>query len=115
MTAMNATTGRAGRFSSLRNVISLAGAAVTTGSAVLFAVLFLLQLLGYLTNPYLGLVVFGVLPLLFLLGLLLIPVGIVWARGHVERTLHTWPRLDLNEPRHRWLTSCSWWGRSAIW
>ena len=59
-----------------RNPVSLVGAALATAMAVLFLVLFLLQLLGYLTNPYMGLLVFISVPALFILGLLAIRHGI---------------------------------------
>ena len=48
---------------------------LTTISAVLFLVVFLADVFGLHTNPYLGIVFFLVLPGLFLLGLLLIPLG----------------------------------------
>jgi hypothetical protein len=81
-----------------RNPISLLGAAIAGACTLLFAALFVLDSLGYLTNPYLGLVTFIALPLGFVLGLFLVPAGVVWAgrRGRAGRP--TWPTLDLNEP-----------------
>ena len=51
------------------------GAALVTLSAVLFLFVFLLDLFGLHTNPYLGIVFFLVMPALFVLGLLMIPLG----------------------------------------
>jgi hypothetical protein len=78
---------------------------LTTISAVLFVVVLLADLLGLHTNPYQGVVFFLVLPVLFVLGLLLIPLG-AWIE-HRRRaagkppTSVEWPRLDLNDPRQR--------------
>ena len=58
-----------------RHVVSLAGAALTTISAVLFLVVFLADLFGLHSNPYVGIVFFLVLPAIFLLGLALMPLG----------------------------------------
>ena len=62
--------------SAARNPISLAGAAIATAMAVLFLVLLALEAAGQLRNPYLGLLLFVAVPAVFLLGLLLIPLGI---------------------------------------
>jgi hypothetical protein len=66
---------------------------------------FLADLFGLHTNPYLGIVFFLVLPGIFLLGLLLVPTG-AWIerrrqrRGRQPSTPH-WPRLDLNDSVQR--------------
>ena len=43
--------------------------------AVLFLVLLLLEAVGAIENPYIGLLLFVTVPLLFVIGLLLIPIG----------------------------------------
>src|SRR5476649_1468682 len=89
----------------VRNTISVVGMALTTMSATLFLVVFLADLFGWHTNPYLGIVFFLVLPAFFIFGLLLIPFG-AWlerrkrARGKGPSDLR-WPRLDLNDPAQR--------------
>ena len=78
---------------------------LTTVSAVLFLVVFLADLFGFHTNPYLGILFFLILPGIFLFGLALIPIG-AWlerrrrARGKAPSEIH-WPRLDLNDPVQR--------------
>lgn len=57
------------------NGLSKLGAAFATAAAVTFVVFQLLSLLGLLTNAYIGLVLYLGFPSLFILGLLLIPVG----------------------------------------
>jgi hypothetical protein len=89
----------------IRCPISVAGMVLTTISAVLFLVVFLADLFGWHSNPYVGIVFFLILPGIFLFGLILIPLG-AWrerrrrARGHGPSALH-WPRVDLNDPIQR--------------
>jgi hypothetical protein len=61
----------------IRSPLSIAGMVLTTISAVVFLVVFLADLFGMHTNPYVGILFFLVLPALFVLGLLMIPLG-VW-------------------------------------
>ena len=78
---------------------------LTTISASVFLIVFLADLFGLHTNPYLGILFFLVLPGVFLFGLALIPLG-AWlerrrrARGRPSSQIH-WPRVDLNDPVHR--------------
>src|SRR6476646_2277652 len=89
----------------IRSPISVVGMALTTMSAVLFLIVFLADLFGWHTNPYLGIVFFLILPGVFLFGLLLIPLG-AWierrrrARGRAPSEVY-WPRIDLNDPAQR--------------
>src|SRR6476646_4022112 len=89
----------------IRSPISVVGMALTTMSAVLFLIVFLADLFGWHTNPYLGIVFFLILPGVFLFGLALIPFG-AWierrrrARGRAPSEVH-WPRIDLNDPAQR--------------
>jgi nitrate/TMAO reductase-like tetraheme cytochrome c subunit len=89
----------------IRTPISVVGMVLTTISAVLFLVVFLADLFGWHTNPYIGIVFFLILPAVFLFGLALIPIG-AWierrrrARGRAPSEVH-WPRIDLNDPAQR--------------
>ena len=69
----------------LRNPISRIGVALTTASALLFLFLLAALTAGFLQNPYSGLVVFVLVPALFVVGLLLIPVGLRIERRRVAR------------------------------
>ena len=94
--------------SGLRNPISIVGAFLTTFSAVLFLVVFLADLFGLHTNPYIGIVFFLILPGFFLLGLALIPVG-AWLerrrrKSGLGASIVDWPKLDLNNPHQRKVT-----------
>lgn len=86
-------------FSLARTPLASLGVVLTTLCGVLFVVLFLIDSLGWFTNPYVGLVLFVALPIGFVAGLALIPIG---------NAIHTrsgeafvWPLLNLNEPTHR--------------
>lgn len=89
----------------IRSPVSVVGMVLTTVSAVVFLVVFLADLFGLHTNPYLGILFFLILPSLFLIGLVLIPIGAWIERRRLARGLTPsamqWPRLDLNSPRHR--------------
>jgi len=88
-----------------RNTLSIIGATLATLGALLFLIVFLLDLFGFHTNPYIGILFFLVFPGVFLFGLVLIPIGI-WierrrrAAGHAP-SHPRWPRIDLNDPRKR--------------
>jgi hypothetical protein len=90
--------------SSLRHPVSLAGAAIATASAIGFLALGAADLLGLFRNPYAGLVIFVLLPAVFIGGLLLIPVG-VWLRRRALRRdparSDEWPVLDFRLRRVR--------------
>ena len=89
----------------LRNPLSILGMVVAATSAVVFIAVFLLDLFGLHTNPYLGILFFLLLPTLFIAGLVLVPIG-VWRErrriraGHPASVLR-WPSLDLNDPVQR--------------
>jgi hypothetical protein len=89
----------------IRSPISIAGMVLTTISAVVFVIVLLADLFGLHSNPYWGILFFLILPALFVLGLLLIPLG-AWverrrrAAGKPPASIE-WPRIDLNDPVHR--------------
>ena len=88
----------------LRNPVSFAGSALATASALLFLVVFLADLFGLHSNPYIGIVFFLVLPGVFLFGLALVPLG-AWLQRRRYQQGHPavphWPRIDLNDPAQR--------------
>lgn len=90
-----------------RNPLSLLGAALTTASAVLVLTLFGLDLVGYHGGPYVGILTYVLLPSVFVLGLLLIPLGAAWERRRARKALDRgeppprFPVVDLNLDRVR--------------
>ena len=85
-----------------RNPISLAGVVLTTSSAVtLVAFWFYFVFLPGPPHPYLGILIFLTLPGVFVLGLLLIPVGILLRRRALRargELLQEYPQVDLALP-----------------
>ncbi len=77
--------------------------AIATAMATVFLALAALHLAGFLANPYVGLLVFVAVPLLFLAGLALIPIGAWWTARRRARAGGTaeWPVIDLRQPRQR--------------
>ena len=87
----------------LRNPIAALGVALTTAAGLLFVFLVIVQAVGLLPSPYVGLVVYVMAPGIFTIGLVLIPVGLWIERRRVRRgrPVPTWPRFDLNDPAMR--------------
>jgi nitrate/TMAO reductase-like tetraheme cytochrome c subunit len=84
--------------------LSIAGALLTTGAAAIFIALIIAALFGMLTNPYAGVVVFVLIPAVFVLGLLQIPAGIWLQRRKLRRDPTApveWPVLDFGRRRVR--------------
>jgi hypothetical protein len=80
-----------------RHPLAIAGALITTASAVAFLALAIAVLAGLFDNPYAGLVVFVAIPVLFVIGLLLIPLGMWLQARRLERdpgAAAEWPVLD---------------------
>jgi hypothetical protein len=89
-----------------RHPLTITGVAIVTISALFFLFVLLLDEFGWHTNPYLGIVFFIIVPAVFVLGLLLIPIGVWRSRRRRRRGLAAahFPRVDLNDPRHRRVT-----------
>ncbi|HYL91856.1 MAG TPA: NapC/NirT family cytochrome c, partial [Alphaproteobacteria bacterium] len=86
------------------NVISLVGVVVVTIGGVTWLLLLPTTIRGAYLHPYIGILVYLFLPMLFVAGLLLIPVGIYWNRRR-QRKLGIYPAdfppLDLKNPELR--------------
>jgi len=94
----------------LRHPVSFAGAALATVSGLSILALFTSSLFGFEGGgPYVGILAYVLLPGLFVLGLLLMPVGLALARRRRIRLAATGssepklPILDFNSPRMRTL------------
>jgi len=62
------------------NWISLIGVVVVTAATVTWLVFLPITIRGGILHPYFGLIVYLMLPGIFIAGLLLIPIGILWNR-----------------------------------
>ena len=87
-----------------RHPLSLTGSAIATASAILFLVFFSLDTLGLHGHPYFGILAYLIVPALFVVGLLLIPIGVHRARRSAKAG-GEFPVLDFNHPsvRNRFL------------
>lgn len=88
------------------NPISLIGGAVTTASALILIGFWVVAFFGHggANNPYLGIIFDLILPGLFILGLLLIPIGILLRRRHLKATGQVpsiFPEIDFRDPVFR--------------
>lgn len=97
-------------FSSItRNGLSLFGTGLAIASLVLIISLFVIEGMGYDGGPYLGILIFLILPMIFVVGLLLIPLGSFLYRRSLRKvpggkSVPLLPIFDLNKPKTRnWL------------
>ncbi len=88
----------------LYNWLSLTGFVLVANSLILILILFIFSVFSAESNTYLGLYIYIILPAFLVLGLILIPVGILFSiRKKKKETLSTgaWPVFDLNLKRTR--------------
>ena len=91
------------------NGISLIGTALAIASLVLIVSLFVMEQLGFEGGPYIGILTYLILPVLFVTGLVLIPVGAVLYRRSLRRMpggegTPLLPVFDLNNTKtRRWM------------
>jgi nitrate/TMAO reductase-like tetraheme cytochrome c subunit len=93
-----------GRAALSRHPVAIAGVLLTTISAVVFVGVLIADAFGLIGNPYAGLVAFIAIPAFFVLGLLLIPLGLrLEARRERRdpRMARDWPVLDFRNPTTR--------------
>jgi hypothetical protein len=96
-----------GRAALARHPVAIAGAVIATVAAVVFIALALAVVFGLLDNPYAGLVVFIAVPAFFVLGLLLIPLGMWLQRRKLQlhpEAVAEWSVIDFRKPRVRRIT-----------
>jgi hypothetical protein len=90
------------------NPISMLGVAIAIISLGTVLFLFLVELVSETTAIYVGIITYIILPSILIVGLLLIPVGALLQRRrekkYGKRELNL-PRIDLNDPRHRFAFS----------
>ena len=88
-----------------RNRLSQAGAILTTSSAFTLIAFWLFEAVNTRpVHPYSGILFILVLPFLFVLGLALIPIGILLERRRLRRTGQLpseYPKVDLGDPHLR--------------
>ena len=88
------------------NLVSLIGGALTTASAFTLIGFWVVDIFAHegSDNPYVGIIFDLCLPGLFVLGLILIPIGMWFRRRHLKAAGQLplqYPPVDLREPRFR--------------
>src|SRR3974390_1399380 len=84
---MSAAIERAVCFLLTRHWLSLVGVALVTTAGISWLFVLPLRIRGNVDNPYLGIVVFLILPVIFFAGLTLIPIGVYLSRRSIRRGL----------------------------
>ncbi len=92
------------------NAFSLIGAVLTTSTAFTILGFWIYDFTGGGTvNPYIGLIFFLILPGIFVIGLVMMPIGAFWHRRKLRAAGELpaeYPKVDLNRPLFR---------RAAVW
>jgi hypothetical protein len=87
------------------NWISIIGATIALISLFMIVFLFVITSLFNQGSSYIGVVIYIALPTILVIGLVLIPIGMLlkFKRQKKETEIMTtaWPSIDFNEPRHR--------------
>jgi nitrate/TMAO reductase-like tetraheme cytochrome c subunit len=90
-----------------RNTLTVLGFVLTTLSGTALVVFLILESAGVINNPYVGLLGFALLPVVFVTGLVVMPAGILLRRrrmrkqGIAPQEVLTYPRFDFNDPHVR--------------
>lgn len=84
---VSVTTDRPAWFLLTRNWLSLLGMALVTTAGISWLFVLPLQMRGHVDNPYVGIIVFLILPAIFFAGLILIPIGIYFAKREIREGL----------------------------
>jgi hypothetical protein len=82
-----------------QNLISRTGVVLASTSGITLVIAFASLILGFHPNPYAGILVYMILPSLFAIGLVLIPIGIVRdyrRKGRKGELPVTYPKVDLS-------------------
>ena len=90
---------------SSKNWLTIIGSIIAGINLALIVVLFIISTIFNKANTNLGLFIYIILPGFLILSLLLIPIGMIRERRRIRRLKvmeeARFPRIDLNDPRHR--------------
>jgi len=100
--------GTAGRILNFaNNPTTVTGIVIATVAALTIIIFMVAELAGGFHNPYIGIFSYLVLPAIFVVGLVLIPIGmwrrrkLLLAEGQTAEEMSYYPRLDFNDPHLR--------------
>jgi hypothetical protein len=90
---------------SSKNWLTIIGSIIAGINLLLIILLFIISTIFNKGNTNLGLFIYVILPGFLILGLLLIPIGMIRERSRIRKSGHEgsgkFPYIDLNDPRHR--------------
>jgi nitrate/TMAO reductase-like tetraheme cytochrome c subunit len=94
---------RVSRLSIFRNWLSLSGFVIVLGSLFAFLLLFTIDTMAHVSNPYIGILTYFVSPGFTVLGLGLVAIGALFRRRRLTREEAITPvvTIDLTRPRDR--------------
>lgn len=84
---MSATSTRPGWFLLTQHWLSLFGTALVVTAVISWLFVLPLQIRGHASNPYAGIIVFLVLPVVFFAGLALVPIGVYLSKRQIREGL----------------------------
>src|SRR5215472_2497424 len=84
---MNPTPRTPGWFLLTRHWLSLAGAALVTTAGLSFLFVLPQQVRGHVSNPYIGIIIFLILPIVFFAGLAMMAAGVYLSKRRIRRGL----------------------------
>ena len=90
---MNDTNNRPAWFVFTQHWVTLVGVALVTTAGISWLFVLPQQIRGHVSNPYIGIILFLILPIVFFAGLALIPVGIYLSRSRIRKGLSS-PTFD---------------------
>jgi nitrate/TMAO reductase-like tetraheme cytochrome c subunit len=87
------------------NWLSTLGALLAVLTFILIVIVFAVSMLSDLSSPYIGILLYMILPAFLILGLLIIPIGMYRQWRHLQKygelPVQKWPHVDLNNKKHR--------------
>ena len=81
---MNSTPDRPSWYLLTQHWLSLVGVALVTTAVISWLFVLPLQIRGHVDNPYVGIIVFLILPIVFFAGLALIPIGVYLSKRQIR-------------------------------
>jgi hypothetical protein len=90
---------------SSKNWLTIIGSIIAGINLALIILLFVISTIFNKGNTNLGIFIYIILPGFMIMGLLLIPIGMIRERKRIRKSgimgEHRFPKIDLNDPRHR--------------
>ena len=87
---------------SIYNWLSITGFIIAVNTALLIIVFFIFSFLSSNANIYNGVFTYIILPVILIIGLIMIPAGMIIKRRRMKDSDQRWPVLDLNKPTKRY-------------